>query len=815
MKKILTIILALGLHFISISQISELKTNGYLLKFKKIDTLFYSEYPLTSPFKTNAKKNEFSNVELKYSFGTISKIKSINSQDIPLFTTNFYVYEDGTLQAPTSQIFLKPINANTFIKNYSNVGKIEEHTVFNGYYYLYVTNEKYMTGEGIFELCEKLYSENTASIVEPVFTKLIKTQNPLYPMQWNMNNTGNIQGSVPGADMRIENAWCYSTGANVNIAIIDDGVDLAHPDLQANLLPGFDATGNNSGGAPTTENGHGTNAAGIIASVNNTIGTIGVAFNSRIIPMRVGIADVDGNLNTNDTWKSNCLNEAVIRGADVISNSWSGGSPSTQIDLAIQNAITNGRNGRGSVVLFSAGNFNTSVSYPASNPNVIAVGASSPCDTRKRSSAEVLFLNPGVSPDPEGTSCDGEFWWGSNFGTGLDVLAPGVWITTTDNVGANGLVGANGFMGGDYNDRFRGTSSACPNTAAVVALIISANPNLTGQQARNILEQNCFKIPNGNFQPNVPGQPNGTWSNQAGYGRVDAERSLRQAWVSASVNINGPSTFCVSANYTLNGLPPCITNVTWSLGYLNNHPNVASLSCTNCTSTTLTKINDGTVHLIATITLPNSTITYTYEKYIGVGVPVIRGWYNSPTNPNEPLAASSKFEFNWNDACYATLISTNMDITANTTVTWEDAGNSGGVTWYQNGNNLNFYFSDLNQWAYFRVTSTNSCGSKSWLYRFRSVGENCSGGSQMMLMVSPNPTNSDIKVSLIEKNNNNKNKDILEIHIFDKMGNIKQKVNYGKGQLTPQINVSNLYPDIYTILAFDGKTWVAEKFIKN
>ena len=205
---------------------------------------------------------------------------------------------------------------------------------------------------------------------------------------------------------------------------------------------------------------------------------------------------------------------------------------------------------------------------------------------------------------------------------GLDVLAPGVWITTTDNVGANGLVG------GDYNDRFNGTSAASSNTAAVVALIIAVNPNLTGQQVRNILEQNCFKIPNGNFLPNVAGQPNGTWSNQAGYGRVDAERAVRQAWISrtSSISINGPSTFCSSDLYTLNLLPPCDAIVTWSLGYLNNHPNVASLSCTNCTSTTLTKINNGTVWLIATVTFPGSNTTYTFEKYIGVGVPTIRGW---------------------------------------------------------------------------------------------------------------------------------------------------------------------------------------------
>ncbi len=283
-----------------------------------------------------------------------------------------------------------------------------------------------------------------------------------------------------------------------------------------------------------------------------------------------------------------------------------------------------------------------------------------------------------------------------------------------------------------------------------------------------------------------------------------------------SYSISGPNEFCTSANYTISGGSLCGANVTWSLGYLNNHPNIASLSCTNCPSTTLTKINNGTVWLIATVTFPNST-TYTYEKYIGVGTPVIRGWYNSPTNPGEPLAASSRFEFNWNDACYTTLISTNMDITANSTVVWEDAGNSGGVTWYQSGNNLIFYFSDLDQWAYFRVTATNSCGSQSWLYRFRSVGDNCSGGTPLSIMLSPNPTTSALNVTLVDKKDQTKQKEIIEIRLVDKMGTVKQKWNYGKGSgnQTRQLNVSNLPSDIYNVMVYDGTTWVAKKFIKQ
>jgi hypothetical protein len=283
----------------------------------------------------------------------------------------------------------------------------------------------------------------------------------------------------------------------------------------------------------------------------------------------------------------------------------------------------------------------------------------------------------------------------------------------------------------------------------------------------------------------------------------------------SSFNISGPDEFCNTASYSIGGSSTCGASVTWSLGTLNNHPNTASLSCTNCPTTTLTRINDGTVWLIATITYPNST-TYTIEKFIGAGAPTFRGWYNSPTNPVQPMNPSSRFEFNWNDACITTMITTSTDITSNSTVVWSDAGNSGGVTWYQNGNNLNFYFSDLNQYAYFRVNITNSCGTKSLLYRFRSVSDNCSGG-MLRVMLAPNPTSNTVSVSLTDKKDEKNKKEITEIRILDKSGNIKQKWSYAKTGISnaKQIQLDNLPADIYTIVVFDGKNWTAEKIIKQ
>ncbi len=165
---------------------------------------------------------------------------------------------------------------------------------------------------------------------------------------------------------------------------------------------------------------------------------------------------------------------------------------------AIQNAISNGRNGRGCVVVFATGNDNSAVRYPANAiPDIIAVGAMSPCGERK-------------SP----TSCDGESWWGSNFGTTLDIVAPGVFIPTTDRTGSAG------YSSGDYFLTFNGTSSACPHVAATAALILSENPLLTQRQVADIIESTAQKVGNYSYS-STSGRPNGTWNQEMGYGLLN------------------------------------------------------------------------------------------------------------------------------------------------------------------------------------------------------------------------------------------------------------------------------------------------------
>lgn len=310
-------------------------------------------------------------------------------------------------------------------------------------------------------------------------------------LQWSLNNNEQLWG-VNEIDIDAPEAWSITTGNNaITVAIIDEGVDLTHPDLASKLVPGYDATGLGSGGGPSGNDAHGTNCAGITAAVTgNSLGVGGVDQQAKIMPVRIAYSS-GGSWVTSDSWIADGINWAVTNGADVLSNSWGGGSPSAAITNAIANAKTNGRGGKGSVVVFASGNDNGPVIYPATLSTVLAIGALSPCGERK-------------AP----TSCDGEYWWGSNFGAQLDLIAPGVHMYSTD------IQGAAGYDPGNYFYNFNGTSSATPTAAGVAALVLGFNPNLTATQVENQLTSTAQDL-------GAPG-----WDQFTGWGLVNAYEAL-------------------------------------------------------------------------------------------------------------------------------------------------------------------------------------------------------------------------------------------------------------------------------------------------
>ncbi|MCP5002561.1 MAG: S8 family serine peptidase, partial [Planctomycetes bacterium] len=318
---------------------------------------------------------------------------------------------------------------------------------------------------------------------------------PLFQVQWGLHNTGNPVG-VADADIDAPEAWDHQTGSNqVIIAVIDEGVDIHHPDLADKIVTPYDATDGDNNQDPQSCAGHGTSCAGIAAAIgNNGLGVAGVAWNPQIMPVRLATVNdcsLPPNMQrwvTTNTIIEDAIRTSVDRGAHVLSNSWRAG-PSNLITDAIDYAISNNR-----VVVIAAGNASGPVSYPAnlsSSKTIIAVSATNEWDEFKTK-----------------TSQDGEFWWGSNFGPEVNIAAPGVHIATTD------IRGADGYTANDYIETFNGTSSATPFVAGAAALLLSQDPSLTPTQVRDQLQDSADDL-----------GPSG-FDNQFGHGRLNVDKAL-------------------------------------------------------------------------------------------------------------------------------------------------------------------------------------------------------------------------------------------------------------------------------------------------
>jgi len=261
--------------------------------------------------------------------------------------------------------------------------------------------------------------------------------------------------------IKVSQAWGITTGSSsVRIAVLDTGIDSNHPSL-SNLVN--TSLGRSFVDSTTLDrHGHGTHVAGTIASYGPVSG---VMQNATLIPVKVLNDSGNGSMYG---IQQGILHAANIR-ADVINMSLGGGGYDRGMDEAIQTAVS-----LGTIVVAATGNEGaSSISYPAAYSGSIAVG--SVTSSRTRSSF-------------------------SNYGTGLDVMAPGSNIYSTS-------------PNGQYRS-MSGTSMATPHVAGVLGLMKSVNPSLTPAAARTILRNTA--------------QPAGN-ANQYGYGIVDAHAAVLAA----------------------------------------------------------------------------------------------------------------------------------------------------------------------------------------------------------------------------------------------------------------------------------------------
>ncbi len=416
--------------------------------------------------------------------------------------------------------------------------------------------------ENPMKITNRLIARTDVMTAEPNI--IVKTQShyrpkdPLYGKQWHLNHTGGA-GLASGSHVFAEQAWDVTRGSrSIVVAVMDDGMDLNHPDFQGvgKIVAPRDFKGDDFDPEPDEAGeDHGTSCAGVAIAEENGFGVVGAAPGCALMPIRTtGFLDDDA-IESLFGW-------AMTKGAAVISCSWGPSAVYFPLSLrqraALTRAATEGRNGKGCVIVFAAGNANRPTNGTINesgwernaisgatqwlggftvHPDVLAISA---CTSLSKKAAysnwggEIAVCAPSNNAPP---------------GVGLPDLGyvatppqvrvqlQGLGVFTTDRVGAAG------YDASSFTSDFGGTSSATPLVAGVAALVLSANPDLTAQDVRQILQQTADKIVDNDADPQL-GLRKGTYESNGrcdwfGYGKVNAAKAVqaavqRQAMIAAS-----------------------------------------------------------------------------------------------------------------------------------------------------------------------------------------------------------------------------------------------------------------------------------------
>jgi subtilisin family serine protease len=425
-------------------------------------------------------------------------------------------------------VMIETAEALKKIRTISNVIQIEELKIKNGLFLVRLNTEmealdwsnKISGFEGVrfshpnFLIAKNV--RNASSITEPL--------DPFFPLQWHLKNSGQLGGTT-GADIHVLEAWAVTKGSDeVLIAVLDSGFEMGHPDLQSAWATNYGETAGN--GVDDDNNGfiddvrgwnfqknsadvndgfsspHGTSVVGLLAARHNGNGISGVCPNCLVLPLTIPFDVVK---------EAAAFYYAKSMGAQIISNSWgyAVGTPLTDVVVdAINDVALNGREGKGTVILFAMNNINQDDCLGpepdiSALDSVIAVSSSSDLDKKTTNSA-----------------------WGDC----MEFIAPShesmrSAITTTDMVGTKGY--NNGVKPGDladlaYTNNFGGSSAATPIAAGVFGLMFSINQNLTRDEALSMVLATADKV-----HPELANYDASGFSRKYGFGRINAAKALR------------------------------------------------------------------------------------------------------------------------------------------------------------------------------------------------------------------------------------------------------------------------------------------------
>lgn len=421
---------------------------------------------------------------------------------------------------------------------------LKEYEELENTYLLQVTSS---SGENPIKVANRLAEEEGVVSAEPNmvnrFQPAFVPGDGYFRRQWHLSAKDGPQ-LVAGASVEAPAAWDVTRGErDVVVAVVDDGFDLGHQDFrgQGKVVFPRDYVDGDANPFPETAAGdyHGTPCAGVAVAESNGRGVVGVAHGCAFMPVRFPLAADDDLLID--------IFEEVGQNADVISCSW--GPPPVFAPLSLpvsatlrRLADTGGSRGKGSVICFAAANFNAPIK-DVNNRGFVWLDHGS--GTLRRTTGPILngfAAHPDVIAVAASTSLNKHSAY-SNWGKEVSVCAPsnnfhpldqrrfvpgrGIWTTDNEAFGSDFTARSR------YTGEFGGTSSATPLVAGVAALAISANPDLTATEVRDVLQASADKI----VDPDpdiVLGANRGQYDSQGrcdwfGFGKVNAARTVTEA----------------------------------------------------------------------------------------------------------------------------------------------------------------------------------------------------------------------------------------------------------------------------------------------
>jgi subtilisin family serine protease len=367
------------------------------------------------------------------------------------------------------------------------------------------------------ETANTLFENEGVSCAAPLWRKPVKTRalsDPLLAQQWHLNNTGQ-GGGLRGTDVGAFAAWQTTRGAGITVGVVDDGLELGHPDLAANLRAGSSRDFIRNSNDPTAGD-HGTAVAGVVAAINgNGLGGSGVSPSTNLVGLRV--------LDEAGMEDEGAVVDAFgyeLDGIHILNNSWGPEDdaysafelPSELARATMRQAVSAGRGGLGRIFVWAAGNGgssdNSNLDGYANSRFVIAASASGNYGRAADYSEEGanILLNAPSS------------------GGSLDIFS-------TDRSGALGYNTGYSYgepQNADYTSSFGGTSAAAPMVAGAAALALAANPALNWRDVRQVLAASARH--NDTSHPRWQRNAAGYWvSEQYGYGSVNAAKAVALA----------------------------------------------------------------------------------------------------------------------------------------------------------------------------------------------------------------------------------------------------------------------------------------------